>query len=219
MDAFLAVVREGSFGRAATTLFVSQPSVSDRIIRLEQTVGAQLFSRTNRGATLTPAGERFLPYAQRTVALVLEAGEAARSEEQPQELRVAVHSTLSNRAIPLVVDALAELPRVLRFREAHSDEIVAMLLDGVADVGFVLPVTPARGLRYVALRPDPVVCVCAPTHALAAKRSIWLETLSDQYVALNVWGTDAERFVERLERAGVPAWPRSRRVRHRVGRR
>jgi DNA-binding transcriptional LysR family regulator len=208
MDVFLAVVREGSFGRAATTLFVSQPSVSDRILRLERTVGTQLFVRNNRGATLTPSGQRFLPYAQRTVDLVHEAAEAARSEEQPQELRVAVHSTFAHRAIPLVVDALADLPRVLRFRDAHSDEIVAMLLDSVTDIGFVLPATPARGLRYVALAADPVVCVCSPTHALASKRSIWLEGLADHYVALNVWGTEAARFVDRLDRAGVPAWRR-----------
>src|SRR6476646_999245 len=97
MAVFLAVVRERSFGRAATTMFVSQPSVSDRVLRLERTVGMELFTRTNRGATLTSAGRRFLPYAQRTVALVDEAADAARSDDQPAELRVTVHSTFSHR--------------------------------------------------------------------------------------------------------------------------
>ena len=208
MSVFLAVVREGSFGRAATTLLVSQPSVSERIVRLERSVGARLFDRNNRGAVLTPAGRRLLPYAQRTVTLVEEATQAARAEEQPPQLRIAVHSTFSHRAIPLVLDALTDLPRALKFRDAHSDEIVAMLLDGVTDVGFVLPATPARGLRYVALRADPVIGVCSPAHALASKRKIPLEALTDQYVALNVWGTDAVKFVDRLERAGVPEWRR-----------
>jgi DNA-binding transcriptional LysR family regulator len=208
MSVFLAVVREGSFGRAATTLLVSQPSVSERIVRLERLVGVRLFDRTNRGAALTAAGRRLLPYAQRTVALVQEAATAARSAEQPPEIRVTVHSTFSHRAIPLVLDALAGLPRVLKFRDAHSDEIVAMLLDGVTDIGFVLPATPARGLRYLALPADPVICVCAPTHALAAKRAVRLDALADHFVALNVWGTDAEKFVEELERAGVPEWHR-----------
>src|SRR4029079_16254148 len=104
MGVFLAVVREGSFGRAATTLLVSQPSVSERIVNLERVVGARLFDRSNRGATLTPAGRRLLPYAQRTVALVQEAAAAARSDDQPAQLRIAVHSTFSHRAIPLVLD-------------------------------------------------------------------------------------------------------------------
>jgi DNA-binding transcriptional LysR family regulator len=208
MAVFLAVVREGSFGRAATTLFVSQPSVSDRVLRLERTVGTELFTRTNRGTTLTPAGRRFLPYAQRTVDLVDEAADAARSDDQPAELRVTVHSTFSHRAIPIVLDALMNLPRALRFRDAHSDEIIAMLLDGVTDIGFVLPETPARGLRYVALPPDPVIGVCAPTHALAAKRTVRVEMLADQFLALNVWGTEATKFVDRLEGAGAPEWRR-----------
>jgi DNA-binding transcriptional LysR family regulator len=208
MRAFLAVVREGSFGRAATTLLVSQPSVSERIVRLERLVGVRLFDRTNRGATLTAAGRRFLPYAQRTVALVQEAATAARSDEQPPEFRITVHSTFSHRAIPLVLEALAGLPRALKFRDAHSDEIVAMLLDGVTDIGFVLPATAARGLRYLSLPTDPVICVCAPTHALAAKRTVRLEALADHYVALNVWGTHAEGFVDQLERAGLPEWHR-----------
>jgi len=208
MSVFLAVVREGSFGRAAATLLLSQPSVSERVVRLERIVGARLFDRNNRGATLTSAGQRFLPYAQRTVSLVQEAAEAARSEDQPPQLRVTVHSTFAHRAIPFVLDALAGVPYALKFRDAHSDEIVAMLLDGVADVGFVLPATPAPGLRYVALRADPVICVCAPTHQLATRRTIRPDLLADHYVALNVWGTDAVKYVHQLERDGVTAWRR-----------
>ena len=208
MSVFLAVVREGSFGRAATALFVSQPSVSDRVVRLERIVGTRLFHRNNRGATLTAAGQRFLPYAQRTVALVEEATAAARAEDQPPELRVTVHSTFSHRAIPLVLDALAGIPRALRFRDAHSDEIVAMLLDGVTDVGFVLPAAPVRGIRFIALPADAVIGVCAPTHALASRTPVVIDALAEQLIALNVWGTDAVKFVERLERAGAPPWRR-----------
>lgn len=208
MSAFLAVVREGSFGRAATVLMVSQPSVSERMARLERDVGARLFDRGSRGATLTPAGERLLPYAQRTLALLEEAGDAVRAVDRPARLRVTVHSTFSHRAVPFVLEALAELPRALKLRDAHSDEIVTMLLDGVTDVGFVLPTTPARGLRYVALPTDPVICVCAPTHALAHRRSVRLDALVDRDLALNVWGTEAHKFVDQLERIGVPEWRR-----------
>ena len=161
MAVFLAVVHEGSFGRAAASLLISQPAVSERVVRLERIVGDRLFTRGNRGTILTPAGERFLPYAQRAVDLLAEAADAVRSVDEPPRLRVAVHSTFSHRAIPIVAAALSELPRSLKFRDAHSDEIVAMLLDGVVDVGFVLPATPPRSLRFVSAWRSRHLCLWA----------------------------------------------------------
>jgi len=206
MAVFLAVVREGSFGRAAASLLISQPAVSERVVRLERMVGGRLFTRGNRGTTLTPAGERFLPYAQRAVDLLAEAANAVRSVDEPPRLRVAVHSTFSHRAIPIVVAALSELPRSIKFRDAHSDEIVAMLLDGVVDVGFVLPAAPPRSLRLVPLPDDPVVCVCSPGHPLGSRASVTLGMLASTYLALNPWGSDAAKFQAELQRSGVPEW-------------
>lgn len=206
MTVFLAVVREGSFGRAATSLLISQPAVSDRVVRLERIVGATLFTRGNRGAALTPAGERFLPYAQRAVDLLAEAANAVRSVDEPPRLRVAVHSTFSHRAIPIVVAALSGLPRSIKFRDAHSDEIVAMLLDGVVDVGFVLPATPPRSLRFIPLPGDPVICVCGPAHPLGSRTSVPLGMLASAYLAFNPWGSDAAAFQADLQRSGVPEW-------------
>src|SRR4051794_25797735 len=90
---FSAVAREGSFGRAASSLFLSQPAVSERIARLERVVGAQLFTRGPRGTTLTAAGQRFLPFAQRAAGLLDEGVRAAATSDHPVPLRVAVHIT------------------------------------------------------------------------------------------------------------------------------
>jgi DNA-binding transcriptional LysR family regulator len=206
MAVFLAVVRAGSFGRAATALLVSQPAISERVGGLERTIGAKLFIRGNRGVALTPAGERLLPYAQRTVDLLTEAADAVRLVEEPPRLRVAVHSTFAHRAIQIVLDALVDLSRSLKFRDAHSDEVLAMLLDGVTDVGFVLPATLPRGLRFVPLPADPVICVCGPDHHLRARPTVPLEALAETYVALNVWGGEATKFLELLKRSGVAEW-------------
>lgn len=206
MAVFLAVVREGSFGRAATTLQVSQPAVSERVARIERSVGATLFTRGNRGATLTPAGQRLLPYAQRAVDVLLEGAEAVRAVDEPPRLRVAVHSTFAHRAVPIVVEALADLPRSLIFRDAHSEEIIAMLLDGVVDVGFVLPATPPRGLKFVPLPADPVICVCGSDHPFRARSSVPLTAFRQTFVALNSWGHQAGQFLNELRHAGIPEW-------------
>ena len=107
--AFLAVAREGSFGRAASSLLVSQPAVSERMARLEREMGATLFVRGARGTTLTLAGEHLLPYATRTIDLLDEAAAAVGVSEGSPRLRVAVHVTFAHRVVPLVLNAVEPL--------------------------------------------------------------------------------------------------------------
>src|SRR5580704_2177847 len=97
---FLVVAREGSFGRAASALLVSQPAVSERMARLEREVGATLFTRGARGTTLTAAGEHLVPYANRVSELMGEAVSSVRTLDSAPLLRVAVHATFAHRALP-----------------------------------------------------------------------------------------------------------------------
>ncbi len=194
LGAFLMVVRKRSFGRAASALLVSQPTVSERIARLERSVGAELFVRGPRGVSLTQAGDRLLPMANRIVGLMEEAMDAVHAADQLPPFRVGVHSTFAYRAVPLVLSALANPTRGLRVRDAHSDEIIAMLLDGVLDAGFVLPGARPPALSFVALPADPVVCVCAPTHELASSRSVPVRSALQHDMALNLWGTGSGEF-------------------------
>jgi DNA-binding transcriptional LysR family regulator len=201
--AFLAVVREGSFGRAASSLLVSQPAISDRMARLEHEVGARLFHRTARGATLTPAGDAFVPYAERTIDLLADAAETLHALQGAPRLRLAVHTTFAHRVVPLVLRSLDGLHRSLKVRDAHSDAIVAALLDGACDAGFIVPGARPRQLRFVTLPPDPVVAVVAPSHPFATG-SASMHDLAGHRVAFNRFGPGAAEFVERLRRAGVP---------------
>jgi DNA-binding transcriptional LysR family regulator len=200
---FLAVVREGSFGRAATSLLVSQPAVSERVARLEREVGTSLFHRSTRGVALTTAGDAFLPYAQRTVDLLDDAAATLRTLDEAPRLRVAVHTTFAHRVVPLVLRSLGPVRRSVKVRDAHSDTIVAALLDGACDAGFVVPGARPRQLRFVALPPDPVVPVVGPDHPLAGADAS-LRDLVGTRVAFNRFGTGAAEFVDRLRGAGVP---------------
>jgi DNA-binding transcriptional LysR family regulator len=202
---FLAVVREGSFGRAASSLLVSQPAVSERIARLERATATSLFRRSARGATLTQAGEAFLPYAQRTVALLDDAVETVRSLDEAPRLRVAVHTTFAHRMVPLVLQSLATVRRSIKIRDAHSDAIIAMLMDGACDLGFVVAGARPRPLRFTSLPPDPVVPVVSPSDALV-NRILAFTDLIGHRVAFNRFGDGAEQFVGRLRAAEVPEW-------------
>jgi DNA-binding transcriptional LysR family regulator len=105
--------------------------------------------------------------------------------------------------LPIVLSALGDEQRTVTVRDAHSDEVVAMLLDDVIDVGFVLPGARPQPLRYVALEADPVIAVCAPDHPLAG-RSVPLSGLAEHRLALNRWGAGAEAFIRRMEEIGLP---------------
>lgn len=202
MTVFLAVVKDGSFGRAAARLMVSQPAVSERIARLERTLGAELFTRSTRGVTLTTSGERLVSYAERTIQLLTEAAEVVSRDDGPPPVRIAVHVTFAHRAVPMVLEALTQQHHI-RIRDAHSDEIITMLLDGVVDVGFVLAGTRPAGLGFVQLPEDPVVAVCAPRHPVTSQQRPPLRALVGHRIALNRWGAGAERFLGELTAAGV----------------
>ncbi len=210
LEVFLTVERQGSFGRAATELLVTQPAVSERIRHLERELGRSVFERTPRGATLTTAGECLLPYARRCIELADEAAEAARSADGSQRFTVAVHSTFAPRILPFVLETLAARPLRIAVRDAHSEAVPALVLDGAAHIGIAIPAPVAPGLRRVALPPDPVVCVAAANHPVARARHVSLQSLRGALVALNAWGSGADQFVARLRAAGVEDW----RVRH-----
>jgi len=202
---FLAVVRDGSFGRAASSLLISQPAVSERMARLERETGALLFHRSSRGAVLTPAGEAFLPYARRTVDLLDDAVTTVRALDEAPRLRVAVHTTFAHRVVPLVLRSLGTLRRSVKVRDAHSDSVIAMLIDGACDIGFVVPGARPRPLRFVALPADPMVAVVAPTHPLCGAVATYGD-LAGHRLAFTRFGEGSEEFVGRLRRAGVPEW-------------
>ena len=201
---FLAVAETGSFSRAASALVRTQPSVSERIAGMERTVGAELFDRTSRGARLTARGEQLVPYARRCVAIADDALEAVRAEATVPRLRIAVHTTFAQRAVPFVLAALGDLPRRISVRDAHSHEVQEMVLDDAADVGFVLPDAVARGLHREDLPDDEIVCVAAPDHPVARPPRVALGALAGALVAVNVWGEDASILVTLLEEAGLP---------------
>lgn len=102
LRAFVTCVRAGSISRAATALGQTQPAVSQKVRRLERSVGRTLLHRAPSGVSLTRSGEALLPYAERILALSVEALAGARQ-------------TLSGQCgVGLVEDlAAARLPQLL----------------------------------------------------------------------------------------------------------
>ena len=203
---FLAVERHGSFGRAAGELMVSQPAVSERIRHLERVVGRPLFVRSARGVVATPAGAALLPYAERFASLGEEALEAAGRAEASPPLVLAVHSTFALRIVPLVLGALGATPRRVSIRDVHSDQVAALVLDGVADLGIALSGGTLKGLVRAPLPSDDVICVTGPNHRIVRLKRAKIADLRDCLIALNAWGDGASAFMSKLQSTGIDDW-------------
>ncbi|MCB0036165.1 MAG: LysR family transcriptional regulator, partial [Anaerolineales bacterium] len=140
LEAFVAVVREGSFTRAAERLNLTQPSLSARVQHLEQALEGELFTRQTRPIRLTVIGETFLPFAERVLG-ILEAGqEAVRIAKTGVAGRLSVGCpvSVSTYLMPQVVNEFsAAYPQAELFIEnSHSVNLVQQLQDGVLDLSF-----------------------------------------------------------------------------------
>ncbi|MFI0452749.1 LysR family transcriptional regulator [Actinomadura sp. 6N118] len=202
---FLSVAGAGSFGRGAARLHLSQPTVSERMARLERDLGRRLFLRTQRGVRLTPAGERLLPYAERCLALADEAVSAVRGEHNRPRLQVAMHSTFAPTVMPQVVDALAAQEVEVSSTDAHSDDVLRLLHDGLVDIGFVVPGPYPSTITVEPFLTDPMTCVAHPDHHLADRSSLHVADLAACAVACTVWGDGAERFLQLLRTTSIPS--------------
>jgi DNA-binding transcriptional LysR family regulator len=173
--AFDQIAREGSFTRAAISLGIGQPAISARIRALEEQMGGALFARGRR-VTLTALGESFLPFARRALEILSEGVEAVRLAQIGQRGRIRLGS-LASLAGGLVGPALGAFlganPQVdCLVRAGDHERIVALLVDGMVDLGVVAwpcPETAAADLQPVLLLHEPVVLVAHPDHPLAAR--------------------------------------------------
>ena len=137
---FDAVARLGSMSRAAVELHTVQSNVTARMRLLEEELGVPLLRRHARGVALTPAGERFLPYAGRMLRLIADATVAARDEGAPSgHLAVGgLETTTAVRLSPLLTEYARTWPAVrLTLTAGTTAALVDDVLDGRVDAAFV----------------------------------------------------------------------------------
>ncbi|WP_345655056.1 LysR family transcriptional regulator, partial [Pseudonocardia tropica] len=116
LHSFLTLAEELHFGRAAQRLHMAQPSLSQQIQRLEQSLGTQLVARSSHEVHLTPAGEAFVVEAQAVLSRVDRAKETTRhaAEGRAGTVRVGCNLPAAQGVLPRVLARLrSELPDVV----------------------------------------------------------------------------------------------------------
>ena len=184
----VALAEHRHFGRAAAACFVSQPTLSTQIRKLEEELGVPLVERAPRKVMLTPAGREAADRARRIVAEVEQMKEAARRSQDPEAgtVRLGIFPTLAPYLLPHVI------PRVrARFQqlelllvEEKSDELLARLREGRLDAAVLaLPVHDEQ-LHAEFLFDEPFVLAVPGQHPLARRSSLTLDELTEQRLLL-----------------------------------
>ncbi|MES2194544.1 MAG: LysR substrate-binding domain-containing protein [Pseudomonadota bacterium] len=172
---FSTVARLGGVTRAADELNTVQSNITQRVKALEAEIGTSLFERHSRGMTLTGAGRRLLPYAQRLAALAREAVLAAREDGEPKgPLSIgSMETTAAVRLPALLAEFHRRFPAVqLSLRTAPTADLVAAVLDGSLDGAFVAgPIAHAELTGVTAFREELVLVTARRWASLAALRA------------------------------------------------
>jgi LysR family hydrogen peroxide-inducible transcriptional activator len=185
---FVALADTRHFGKAAERSFVSQPTLSAQIKKLEGYLGVQLIERQPRKVTLTEEGARILPIARR----ILEDSDAivalARNDHDPLsgKLKLGLIPTIGPYLLPVVTKKLRkQLPNLqLLLYEYQTEPLLAKLREGEVDAAILALPIPADGLETRELYEEPFTLALPPNHPLGKRSQLKLADLTGETLLL-----------------------------------
>jgi DNA-binding transcriptional LysR family regulator len=216
IEAFLAVVDQGGFTRAARRLHLTQPAITRQVAALERLLGADLFDRTGRGVRLTVSGEAFLGPARRLIQTADEARDAVAqiASGQGGRLTVGASSTLATYILPPVLATYRlQHPSIdLSLRTGTAARMRALALSGEVDLALVT--TEGAGgaehpaLEFRALGPYET-CLALPTgHPAAMQTHMTAALVAAEPLLVMEPGTNLRAFTDRVLAAADVVPPR-----------
>jgi LysR family transcriptional regulator, hydrogen peroxide-inducible genes activator len=184
----VAVADTRHFGRAAERSFVSQPTLSAQLKKLEEYLGVQLIERAPKRVQLTAAGEEIVERARRILDASDEIVELARGHRDPLagRLRLALLPTIGPYLLPNVAARLRkQLPRLeLMLYEYQTDPMLEKLHSGEIDVGILAFPVPMDGLDSHELYKEPFTVAMPSAHKLAQRNTIKVDDLAHETLLL-----------------------------------
>ncbi|MBY0368769.1 MAG: hydrogen peroxide-inducible genes activator [Proteobacteria bacterium] len=184
----VAVARERHFGRAAEACFVSQPTLSVAIKKLEEELDLKIFERGGSEVTVTPLGEEIVRQAQSVLDQAGAIKEIAKRGKDPLAgaLRFGLIYTIGPYLLPELVrhtiDLYPQMPLMLQ--ENFTVKLLEMLRTGELDCAIMAEPFPDAGLAIAPLYDEPFVVALPATHPLAQRKTISAEELKRETMLL-----------------------------------
>lgn len=208
LEAFVSVVEEKSFSRAAAKLHRTQPAISQAVRRLEDWAGAPLLDRSSKSGVLTQAGEMLYDYAKKVLNLRREARAVVEELRALDRGRVTVgaNETTALYLLPVLKRFRERYPRIkVAVKRSLSREIPSALLRYEIDLG-VLSYDPRNpDLESTVVSLDELCLIVPPSHPLARAREVSLHDLGrESFIAHNVSSPYRQRVIETFARQRTP---------------
>ena len=185
---FVALADTRHFGKAAERSFVSQPTLSAQIKKLETYLGVQLIERQPRKVTLTEMGARILPLARSILQESDEIVSLARNDHDPLsgKLKVALIPTIGPYLLPLVARKLRKQLPLLKVMlyEYQTQPLLEKLRAGDIDLGILALPVPLDGLEARPLYDEDFTLAVPSNSPLAKRSSVKLDDLSGETLLL-----------------------------------
>ncbi|OYT85715.1 MAG: LysR family transcriptional regulator [Burkholderiales bacterium PBB6] len=184
----VAVARERHFGRAAEACFVSQPTLSVAIKKLEEELDVKIFERGSSEVSMTPLGEAIVRQAQSVIEQAQGIREIAKRGKDPLAgpLRLGIIYTIGPYLLPdLVKNAIEQTPQMpLMLQENFTVKLLDMLRTGEIDCAIMAEPFPDTGLALAPLYDEPFMVAMPASHPLAGRSQISSQELKQETMLL-----------------------------------
>ncbi|MBU1442231.1 MAG: LysR family transcriptional regulator [Gammaproteobacteria bacterium] len=184
----VAVARERHFGKAAEACYVSQPTLSVAIKKLEDELEVKLFERSAGEVTVTPLGDQIVQQAQSVLDQAANIKEIAKRGKDPLAgpLNLGVIYTIGPYLLPDLVrqniERTPQMPLVLQ--ENFTAKLLEMLRTGEIDCAIMAEPFPDTGLAIAPLYDEPFMAAVPVHHPLAERESVSSEELKKETMLL-----------------------------------
>ena len=184
----VAVARERHFGKAADACFVSQPTLSVAVKKLEEELDVKLFERSANEITVTALGEEIVRQAQSVLEQAANIKDIAKRGKDPLAgaLKLGVIYTIAPYLLPdLVRQVITHLPQMpLMLQENFTVKLLEMLRTGEIDCTILAEPFPDAGLAVAPLYDEPFFSAVPSQHPLAKLSSVTTEALKSETMLL-----------------------------------
>ena len=184
----VAVAREKHFGRAADACFVSQPTLSVAIKKLEEELEVKIFERNANEVSVTPLGEEIVRQSQSVLEQAAQIKEIAKRGKDPLSgaLKLGVIYTIAPYLLPELVRHTIEMsPQMpLMLQENFTVKLLEMLRTGEIDCAIMAEPFPDAGLAVAPLYDEPFMAAVPSNHPLAQQTSITAQALKSETMLL-----------------------------------
>jgi len=212
LEALVHLVDERSFSRAARKMHLTQPSLTKHIRNIEEALGSKVVNRSSRSLSLTPEGKILYDYARRIVKLRDEAREQVLRlrEIETGDIRIAASTIPATYILPYAIGGFRKkFPQIrTTVRTADSTDVIEMVLDNGAEIGFIGKKPAGGKLSSEALWKDRLVLAVPSGHPWAKRRSARLAEIFKQPFVIREKGSGTrETFESCLRESGIPGPP------------